>query len=94
MYYKIFNNLTPWSQSEYFNVSICHRTVYIVFITTSIFESQWFELIHLRTISLVDVSLPGIVYRVLLSNENLSPRFNIILNLLIYHHFLTMFFRI
>jgi len=35
--YKIFNNLTPWSPSEYFNVSM---PVYILLITTLIFESQ------------------------------------------------------
>jgi len=62
-------------------------TYYILFITTLIFESQCVELIHLRTISLIDVSLPGIVYRVLLSNQYLSPRLNIILNLLIYRPF-------
>jgi len=31
--------------------------------------------------------LPGIVYQVLLSNQNLLPRLNIILNLLIYRYF-------
>jgi len=36
---------------------------------------------------LIDVSRPGIVNRVLLSNQNVSPRLNIILNLLIYRHF-------
>jgi len=60
---------------------VCHRAVYIPFITTLIFGSHCVELIHLRTISLIDVSLPGIVYRVLLSNQNLSRRLNIILNL-------------
>jgi len=48
---------------------VCHRTVYISLITTLIFENQSVELIHLRTISLIDVSLPGIVYRVLLSKS-------------------------
>jgi len=36
---------------------------------------------------LIDVYLPGIVYRILLSKQNLSPHLNIILNLLIYRHF-------
>jgi len=49
------------------------------------------ELIHLRSISLIDVSLPGIVYRVLLLNQSLPPRLYIILDLLIY---LYTFFRI
>jgi len=49
---------------------VYHRIVYIPFIMTLIFESQCVELIHLRTISLIDVSLPGIVYQVLLSNQN------------------------
>jgi len=35
---------------------VCQRTVYTLFITTLIFESQYVELIHLRTISLIDVS--------------------------------------
>jgi len=87
LYYKIFKNLTPWSPSEYFNVSICHRTVYIPYITTSIFESQCVTLIHLRKIFLIDVSLPGLVYQILLSKQYLSPHLNIILNLLIYRHF-------
>jgi len=73
---------------------VYHRTVYIPFITTLIFVSQCVELIHLRTISLIDVSPPGIVYRVLLSNKNMSPRLNINLNVLIYRHFKTIFFRI
>jgi len=64
---------------------VYHRTVYIPFITTLIFESHCVEQIHLRTISLMDV--PGIVYQVLLSNQNLSPRLNIILDLLIYRRF-------
>jgi len=55
--------------------------------TTLIFVSQCVKLIHLRMISLINVSLPGIVYRVLLSNQNLSPRLNIIVILLIYRHF-------
>jgi len=41
---------------------VCHRTVYIPFIMTLIFENQCVKLIHLRTISLIDVFLPGIVY--------------------------------
>jgi len=49
-------------------ILVYHRIVYIPFIMILIFESQCVELIHLRTISLFDVSLPGIVYRVLLSN--------------------------
>jgi len=49
------------------------------------------ELIRLRSISLIDVSLPGIVYRVLLLNQSLPPRLYIILDLLIY---LYTFFRI
>jgi len=57
---------------------------------TLIFESQCVELIQFRTISLIY----GIVYQVLLSNQNMSPRLNIILDLLIYLHFQTMFFRI
>jgi len=70
---------------------VCHRTVYILFIMTLIYESQCVELIHLRTISVIGVSLLGIVYRVLLSNQNLLPRLNIILNLLIFRHFKTNF---
>jgi len=73
-YNKIFNILAPWSPSEYFNVSIYHRTVYNPFIMTLTFESQCVELIHLRTISLIEMFLPEMVYRVLLSNLNLSPR--------------------
>jgi len=80
LYYKIFNNLTPWSPSEYLNVSIPP------YIMTLIFESQYVEVIHLRTISLIDVSLPGIIYRVFLSYQDLLPRLNIILDLLIYLH--------
>jgi len=87
MYYKIFNILTHWSPSEYFNVSMPPFCVYIMFVTALIFESQCVEIIHLRTNSLIDVSLPGIVCHFLLSNQNLSPRLNIILNLLIYRHF-------
>jgi len=57
----------------------------------SVHNTRARKLIHLRTISLIDVSLHGIVYRILLSNQNLSPRLNISLNLLIYRHFKTMF---
>jgi len=70
---------------------VCHRIVYIPFITTLIFESQCVKLIHLRTISLIDMFLPGIVYLILLSNQNLSPHLNTILNLLIYRHFFIYF---
>jgi len=43
-------------------------------------SSQWVEveLIHLRTTSLIDASLPRIVYRLLLSNQNLPPRLYLI----------------
>jgi len=58
LYYAIFNNLTPWSPSEYFIVSMPPYSLYIPFITTSIFESQCVKLINLRTIFLIDVSLP------------------------------------
>jgi len=66
---------------------VYHRIVYIPFIMTLIFENQCVELIHLRTISLIDVYLPGLIYRVILSNQNMSPRLSIILDLLIYLHF-------
>jgi len=46
------------------------------------------------TISLIDVSLPGIVYRVLLSNQNMSSRLNIISDLLIYLHFKLCFHKL
>jgi len=68
-------------------VGLYHRIVYIPFIMTELFESECVELIHLRTISLIDVSLPEIIYRVLLSNQNMSHRLYIILDLLIYLHF-------
>jgi len=67
LYYKILNN--SWSLSEILML-VYHRIVYIPFIMTLIFESQCVELIHLKTISLINVSLPVIVYRVLLSNQN------------------------
>jgi len=66
---------------------VYHRIVYIPFIMILIFKSQCVELLHLRTISLIVVSLPGIVYRVLLSNQNMLPRLNLILDLLIYLNF-------
>jgi len=31
LYYKIFHNLTPWSPSEYFNVSITPYSLYSVY---------------------------------------------------------------
>jgi len=54
---------------------------------TLILESQSVKLIHLRTISLIDVSLSGIVYRVLSLHQNMSPHLNIILDLLIFFIF-------
>jgi len=84
--FNIFNNPTPCTPSEYFNVSMLPNSLHSVYHDLNI-RSQCVELIHLRTISLIDVSVPGIVYRALLSNQNLSPRLNIILNLLIYRHF-------
>jgi len=63
-----------------------HHTVYIPFITTLIFESQCVKLIHLRTIASIDVLMPGIVYRIILSNRNLTPYLNIFLNILINRH--------
>jgi len=70
---------------------VYQRIVYIPFIMTLTFESQCVQLIHLRTISLIDVSLPGLVYRVILPNQNMSPCLSTILDLLIYLHFKTMF---
>jgi len=84
LYYEIFNNLTLGSPSEYFNVSMPPYSIHSVYHDFNIRKRV--KLIHLRTISLIDVSLPGIVF--LLSNQNnMSPRLNIILNLLIYRHF-------
>jgi len=61
---------------------VYHSIIYIPFIMTLIFEShECVKLIHMRMISLIDMSLPGIVYRVVLSNQNLSPRLNLILDL-------------
>jgi len=86
LYYKIFNNPTPWSPSEYFNVNMPPYSLHSVY-HDFIFESQCVKLIYLRTIFLNVVSLPGIVYRIILSKQNLLPHLNIILNLLIYRHF-------
>jgi len=86
LYYKIFNNLTPWTPSEYFNVSMPPYSLHSVYHDFNI-RKPMCRTNSLRTITLIDVSLPGIVYRVLLSHQNLSPRLNIILNLLIYRHF-------
>jgi len=68
------------------NKEIERQLKQIVFRQLSLTSLRCVELIHLRTISLNDVSLPGIVYQVLLSNQNMSPRLNIILNLLIYRN--------
>jgi len=96
LYYKIFNNLTTWSPSEYFNVSMPPYSLHCVYhdfnirkpmCQTNSFENDFFN----RCVSAWN-SLPS--SRVLLSNQNLSPRLNIILNLLIYRHFKTMIFRI
>jgi len=66
---------------------VYHRIVYIPFIMTLIFESQCVELIHWSIISLVDVSLPGIVDRALCQFKICPPRLNTILDLLMYIHF-------
>ena len=66
---------------------VYNRIVYIPFIMTLVFESLCVDLIHLRTISLIDVSLPGTIYRFILSNQNLSHRLKIILDQLICLHF-------
>jgi len=86
----MFNSQTFWSPIRSFNL-IYHHMSYILFIKSLIFESQCVELIHLRTISLMDVSQPGIVYRVFLSNHNLSHRSYISLDLLIYLHLKNIF---
>ena len=88
LYYKIFSNLTPWSPSEYFYVSQPPYSLHSLHHDLNI---RCVDLIHLRTISLIDVSLPGTV---ILSNQNLSHRLNITLDLLICLHFWYMFLRI
>ena len=57
LYYKIFNNLTPWSPSEYFNVSQPPYSLHSLHHDLNIRKPMC------RTISLIDVSLPGTIYR-------------------------------
>ena len=83
--YKVFNNLTPWSPSEYFNVSVPQYS-YIPFHMCLICVSHCVEQIIFRMISLIDVSLLGIVYLVIWSIQTLLPPLNTILELLIYLH--------
>jgi len=57
---------------------VCHRTVYIPFITTLIFESQCVELIHLRTISLIGVSAWNILLSSLVKSKSIASfKFNL-----------------
>jgi len=86
VYYKI-NNLTPWFPSEYFHVSMPPYSLHSVYhdfnirkpmCRTNSFENDFFN----RCVSAWN-SLPSSP----LSNQNMSPRLNIILNLLIYRHF-------
>jgi len=61
LYCKIFNNLTPRSPSEYFNVSIPPYSLHSVYHDFNI-RKPMCQTNSLRTISLIDVSLPRIVY--------------------------------
>ena len=85
LYYKVFNNLTPWSPSEYFNVSVPPYSLHSVSHVFNI-QKPLCRKIILRIISLIDVFLPGTVCLVFWLIQNLWPPLNTIFELLIYLH--------
>jgi len=86
--FKIFNNLTHWSPSEYVNVSMPPYSL------NSVYHDFNIRKLMCRTNSFENDFLNQCRI-VLLSNQNMSPRLNILLNLniilLIYRHFKTFF---
>ena len=80
LYYKVFNNLTPWSPSEYFNISVYHRIVYIPFHKCLIFESHCVDRIILRMISLTLTPKPGEVKLPPRPNFSLGLFWNVVIH--------------